>query len=181
MVWNIFGKKKKVAEDEIDPLKDMVVSKLKVGWMLDFESETYEVRAHHKYDWGDGDLTDEWELHSGKKILFLEYDPEDGGYYTVMEKIPLGKLEGNVRSYLKQNEEAPDKIIYDGKTYYLEAEGGGHFLEHGKRPEQEFLFWDYEDEDGELIVSLEQWSDTEFEAHAGKYVKDYHFENILPR
>ena len=54
MAW--FGKKKK-KEEELDPLQDLVLSKLKVGYLLDYDMKTWEVTEYNKYDWDDGDFT----------------------------------------------------------------------------------------------------------------------------
>jgi hypothetical protein len=55
------------------------------------------------------------------------------------------------------------------------------FLENGLGPEQEFIYWDYEDEEEEGLVTIEQWGDNDFEVYAGTWVEEYQFENILPR
>jgi hypothetical protein len=172
-----FGKKK---EESIDPLK-IELKDLKKGWMVDYDMTTWEVKAHHRYDWGSGSFTDEWELHSSDKIMFLHHDPEDGGEFTLSYKIPIGKIEGNVKEHFKTHEDGPGQIVYEGTTYYLDDDGGGLFLENGQGPEQEFIYWDYEDEKEERFVTIEQWGENEFEAYAGIWVEDYNFENILPR
>ena len=179
MGWSLFGKKKE-DEEEFDALRDLELKNLKVGWMLDYDMQTWEVTAHHKVDWGAGSLTDEWELRSGNKVIFLEYNPEDEGEFGISWKIPIGKIEGNIKEHLKTHDDAPGQIVYDGVTYYLDEDGGGLFLENGKGPEQEFIFWDYVDDSEENFVTIEQWGDNEFEAAAGKAAEEYQFENILP-
>lgn len=175
--WDIFGKKK---EESIDPLK-IDLKSLKKGWMVDYDMTTWEVKAHHKYDWGTRNFTDEWELQSSDKIMFLYYESEDSDEFSISYKIPIGKIEGNIKEYLKTHEDAPGQIVFEGKTYYLDDDGGGLFLENGQGPEQEFIYWDYEDENEENFVTIEQWGENEFEVYAGKWVEGYQFENILPR
>jgi len=179
MGWNIFGRKDE--EKEFDPLKDLVLSKLQKGWMVDYDMKTWEVIACHKYDWGVGTLTSEWELRSANDTIFLEYEAEDGESYLVSRKIPIGKIDGNIKNYMETHEDPPERIVFNGESYYLDEEGGGIFLEDGKRPGEEFLFWDYVDDAEEKFVTIEQYSDTEFEAFAGSYVEEYQFSNILPR
>ena len=178
MGWSIFGKKKE--EDEFDALKDVQLKNLQKGWMLDYDMQTWEVTAHHKYDWGESLKSDEWELRSSNKLIFLEYDPEDGGEFSISWKVPIGKIEGNIKEHLKKNDDAPGQIVFGGKTYYLDEDGGGLFLENCKQPEQEFIYWDYVDDSEDNFVTIEQWGDNEFEASAGKAVEEYQFENILP-
>ncbi|MBN1352627.1 DUF4178 domain-containing protein [candidate division KSB1 bacterium] len=178
MGWNIFGKKKQ--EDEFDALRDVQLKNLGIGWMVDYDMKTWEVVAHHKYDWGGGSTSEEWELRSSSKTIFLEYDPEDEGEFTISWKIPVGKIEGNIKEHLRTNDDAPGQIVVDGVTYYLDEDGGGLFLENCKPPEKEFIYWDYVDDSEENIVTVEQWGDNEFEAYLGKVVEEYQFENILP-
>ena len=180
MGWSLFGKKKDKEEDEFDALKDVELKNLRVGWMLDYDMQTWQVAAHHKYDWGDGFWSEEWELRSSSKIVFLEYDPEDGGEFSISLKIPIGKIEGNIKKQLKTNEDGPGQIIFEGDTYYLDEDGGGLLLENCKKPGTEFIYLDYLDDSEKNFVSIEQWGDNEFEASAGKVVEEYQFENILP-
>ena len=176
-MWNFFKKKKK---DEFDPLKDAIIKNLKVGWVVDFDMKTWQVAAHHKYDWGGGSITDEWELQSGTEMIFLQYEPEDGGSFSISKRIPIGKIEGDIKAYLKEHDDGPSQIKYEGTPYYLDEDGGALFLENGDGPEQEFIFWEYIDDSEDKFISIEQWGDNEYEAHEGKVVQEYHFENILP-
>ena len=45
----------------------------------------------------------------------------------------------------------------------------------------ELIYWDYTDETGEKLLTIEQWGETEFEAAVGKTVQAYEFRNILPQ
>ena len=40
--------------------------------------------------------------------------------------------------------------------------------------------WEYVDEAETAFVGIEQWSETEFTAAAGRVVEDYQFTHILP-
>lgn len=179
MPWNIFGKKDE--EPEIDPLHDLTIPNLKKGWMLDYDMKTWEVVAVHKYDWGEGEYTKEWELRSGRETLFLEYEAEDGESYIISKRIPIGKIDGNIKEYLSTHEDPPERITYKNETYYLDEEGGGLFLEDGQGPETELLYWDFTDDSEEKFITIEQWGETEFEAYEGFYAEGYQFTNILPR
>lgn len=180
MAWNIFGDKKK-EEPDFDPLHDLIVRKLRKGWLVDYDMKTWEVIACHKYDWGEGEPTTEWELRSGNDTIFLEYDDEDGESYSVSTQIPIGKIDGNIKSYLQTHEDPPEKIVYQGETYYLDEEGGGLFLEDGTGPQEEFLYWDFVDDNDEKFITIEQWGETEFTAYDGLNAEEYQFSNILPR
>jgi len=179
MPWNIFGKKE--PKLEIDPLHDLTIPNLKKGWVLDYDGKTWEVVAVHRYNWGDGAPTREWELRSGRETIFLEYEAGEGENFIVSRYIPIGKIDGNLKTYLTTHEDPPERITCQGVTYYLDEEGGGLFLEDSIGPEQEFLFWDFVDDSEDKFITIEQWGETEVEAYEGAYEQGYHFTNILPR
>ncbi|MBN2091751.1 DUF4178 domain-containing protein [candidate division KSB1 bacterium] len=180
MNWNIFGSKKEDGP-KFDPLRDLTIANLKKGWLLDFREKTWEVVACHKYNWGGGPLTNEYEVRSGNETIFLEYEATEGESYIVSKWIPISNIQMNIKSYLMINDTPPEKLTVSDEAYTLDEEGGGLFLENGAGPEQEFLYWDYISDDEERFITVEQWGDSEFEAYQGFFAKEYEFTNILPR
>lgn len=179
MVWDkVFGKKKK---EEIDPLKDLILSKLKVGYLLDYDLKIWEVTGYNKYEWGESDYSEEWELLSGDEVFYLEREEDDEVEWTLTRKVPLSAIGEGIKDSIIEHEDPPKEITYDGKKYYLGECSGGRFYKDGKDAYDEFLSWDYEDESGENVLSIEQWSETRFEASHGKVVEEYQFTNILPK
>jgi hypothetical protein len=170
------------AEHAAEPLTDLRLSDLKVGYFLDYDLKTWEVVAYHYYDWGDGGtLTHEWQLKSADDTLYLEMESDDEVDWSVFRPIPFGRLGARVRNHIVENEDPPDEIVFDGTTYYLDEFGGGKFFRNGKGQGREFLVWDYEDDAGKLYLSIEQWDEDDFEASVGVAVEEYQFSNILPR
>ena len=179
MFWEKwFGKGK---EEDLDPLKDLVLSKLKVGYLLDYDLKTWEVAAHNRCDWGESEYSEEWELRSGNESVFLEREEDDEVEWTLTRKIPVDDLGKGIVDYIKKHDDPPDEVNYKGKKYHLEESNGGRFHKGGKDAYDEFLSWDYIDESDEYVLTIEQWSETSFEAGHGKYVEEYQFTNILPK
>jgi hypothetical protein len=58
--------------------------------------------------------------------------------------------------------------------------GGGKFLKNGTGSGKELLSWDYENDSGDKLLSVEQWGEEDFEASVGYPVEEYQFLNILP-
>jgi hypothetical protein len=168
----------KKEEDEFDPLRDLELSKLRVGYMLDYDDKTWQVSDYYKYDFGDGYISEEWELTSGRESLYLERTEDDEVEWALAKKVPIGAL-GNVRQHIIENEVPPDQIEYKGGTFCLDESGVGR-MHKGSAPTQEFIYWEFIDEDDEFFLVVEQWGDTDFEAAAGQYVEEYQFTNILP-
>ena len=87
MAFDFFKKKKKEEEFRIE---DLVLSKLKTGFMVDYDMQTYVVAGYNKYQWNEGGVTDEWELKSGDETWFLERTQEDGEVeWSLCRKLPL--------------------------------------------------------------------------------------------
>ena len=174
-----FFKKKKPAEEL--PTGDLVLDDLKVGYLVDFDMQTWEVTGYSYYDWGDGDISQEWQLKSAGDLIYLEKEVDDETLWSTSRKISFGSLGAAVRDHLLETGDPPEEIAYQAVTYYLEEQGGGHYYKNGQGPGQEFLQWSYEDENGQRFLTIEQWGEEEFEAAAGEPVEAYQFENILPR
>jgi hypothetical protein len=180
MGWlDIFGKKEKKRGP--DPLKDLTLPKIQVGYFVDFDMKTWEVTAYNQYTWGEGDISHEWQLKSHDDTLFLARESDDEDYWGISRPIPFARLGPDIRKHILDYQDPPDEIVFDGITYHLEEFGGGHFFKDGQGPGQEFLSWDYEDEEGEKYLSIEQWGEDDFEASVGEPVEEYQFSNILPR
>jgi hypothetical protein len=85
-----------------------------------------------------------------------------------------------VRQAILENGDPPDQVMYQGVTYFFEEMAGGAFLKNGQGPGRNLLRWDYEDEEGENYLTIEQWGEDDFLAYAGRPVQEYQFTNILP-
>jgi len=140
---------------------------------------TWRVSTHHKYDMGTGRLTDKWELQSTDRLIFLQYDQTEAGKFTISEKIPFASIEGNVKAFLQENDDAPARLFYEGTTYYFDKEGEGLLFVHGEGSGQEFFYWDYLDDSRYNFVTLEQWGYNNYEAHKGHLAQESQFENII--
>jgi len=174
-----FKKKQKVPE--FDPIKDLTLSKLKVGYLLDYDLKTWEVTGHNVYDW-DSEFSEEWELTSGNDLIFLEMEKDDSSVlWCLSSKAKLSDLDRSIIANIKREEDPPAEIIYKTKKYYLVQSSAGYFLKDGKGDGQELITWDYEDEDEEHFITITQWGEDELELTQGFFVKEYEFTNILPR
>ena len=167
-------------KDEFDPIKDLTLSKLCVGYLVDYDLKTWRVTEYNHYDFGEGYETDEWELISGRERWYLERSEDDNVEWTFSQKIPIGAVEGNIRHYIMQNDDPPERVICQERHYIMDESGTGLMYENNEPPPKEFIYWDYIDEKDEHFLTIEQWGETEFEAAIGYYVEEYQFTNILP-
>jgi hypothetical protein len=180
MGWKDLFRKNKKQSPETDPLKDYHLKKLEPGYYVDYDMKTWQVTSHDIYEWGSGDITHEWQLKSADEIIYLELESDDEDYWSISRKIAFSRLGNAVKNYLMKHDDPPDEINFEGTLYYLEEMGGGKFLKNGTGSGKELLSWDYENDSGDKLLSVEQWGEEDFEASVGYPVEEYQFLNILP-
>lgn len=176
MGWKDLFKKK---EKDADPFADLTLDKLKTGYILDYDMQTWQVTAHHYYDWGGGEITHEWQLKGVHETIYLDMDQNDETEWTISHKIHTRQLGESVDQIRKQGH-PPDKITYQEDTFFLEEDGDGSFYENSKGPLQKFHYWDYENGTGDRFLTIERWDQNKLEASLGQSVQEYQFTDILP-
>ncbi len=179
MIWNFF--KKDNEEEDDTNIDDLVLSKLKPGYLVDYDMKTFKVMKRNLYVWEGGERTDEWELKQGEKSFFLEREEDDGEVeWTLSTKHELDVLEGDIANHIIEHEDPPEEVVMDGKTYYFEEDDIGEYYEGASNYPKEFVAWDYYDEEDQTFLSIEQWGETKFDLTLGFPVEEYQFSNILP-
>jgi hypothetical protein len=177
-LFDRFTKKKQPHYD----ITNITVHDLDVGFVFEYDLSTWEVKALYEYDWGDNYFTREFKINNGNKTLYLSIEEDDELIISVSEKIKARALGDRVFDSLMSSQKPPDKFIYDNREYCLEKEAPGYFHDVHSNPDDwsEFIAWDYEDSSEEYNITIEQWGEKEFEASAGKYIKEFEISNILP-
>ena len=172
----LFGKK--TADDEPDPLADLVLEKLKVGYLVDYDLQTWQVTSYCRYTFsGKDDTVEEWELTAAGVQRYLER--ADGGW-SLSSKISIGDIDGEVRRHILDHDDPPERIVFKDTEYHLDASYTGRMFPEGKGTGEEVIRWEFLDEAETNFVGIEQWSETEFAAAVGFVAEDYQFTHILP-
>jgi len=171
-------------EETDDAPLDLTLGNLQVGWMVDYDLETWEVKGYNTYDY-DGFATREWELHSGRQVLFLELEEDDGQRrWTLSRSLALGELEEDVSAAIAAADEPPELVHWSGRAFngvssdageYTRVSGGGS----DTRARREFVAWTYEADDGHLLF-LSRYGEQDLVAYEGQRVEEYQFTDILP-
>ena len=172
----LFGRQRE-ADEGPDPLADLILSKLKVGYLVDYDLRTWQVTGCSRYQFSGRDRIDEWELTAGDDQRYLELADEA---WSLSTSINIGDIDGNVRQHILDHEDPPERIVLRGTAYRLDAAYAGHMHPGGDGAAREVVRWEFLDEAETGFVGIEQWSETEFTAAAGSVVEDYQFTHILP-
>jgi len=171
--------KKKPGAESVDPISGLTLKKMKTGYYVDYDLNTWQVVSTNRYDWGEGDITHEWQLESHDDTLFLELEPDDEDYWSISRKRPFRSLDEGVRRVITESDDAPDTISFEGKTFSLDETGGALFFKDDA-PGREVFKWDYVDDSGKFYLTIEQWGETEYELSLGQKAEEYQFSSILP-
>ncbi len=158
------------------------VTDLDVGFVFEYDLESWEVQASYEYDWGDNFFSKEYKINNGTKTLYLAVEDDDEISLSVSDKIKVRVLGENVLNDLMNHQKPPTTITYKDNKYFFEKESPGYFNDIARGEDWvEFISWDFEDESGDRIITIEQWDEKEFEASAGKSIKEFEISNILPK
>ena len=161
---------------------DITVLDLGVGFVFDYDLSNWEVQQAYEYDWGDNYFSDEYKISNGTDVLYLSVEKDDELILSVSKKIKVRTLGSEVLEKLMDTQKPPTTFTYEGTKYVLEEEAPGFFNNRaeGKDHWEEFISWDFTDEKGEKLITIEQWDEKEFEASEGKAIKEFEISNILP-
>ena len=111
---DLFGKKAKDKDRdaEPDPIADLVLGKLKVGYLVDYDLKTWEVTGYCRYEF-DGNIVKEWEITAGgREKRYLELAD---GRWSLAKKTVIGAIDGDVRRDILRDEDPPSRIVHKGK------------------------------------------------------------------
>lgn len=156
---------------------------LEKGFVFEYDLRNWQVVESASYDWGQGLFSREFKITDGKDNYFLAVDNEDGLFLTLTKKIMVRKLRDDLPDYIDLNETPPSRLTFYGVEYILGEESPGYYKEGSpddKGDWEEFISWDYFDDNEEKYINIEQWSERDFEAYIGKVIKPFEISNILP-
>ena len=168
----------KQADQGPDPLADLVLHKLKVGYLVDYDLQTWQVTGYCRYTFSGKDSSvEEWELTAGGERRYLEL--ADGGW-SLSRTIPIGAIDGAIQRYILDHDDPPSRIVFEGAEYHLDACYGGHLFPDGNGGGEPLIRWEFLDADEQNFVGIEQRGETEFATAAGFVVEEYQFTHLLP-
>ncbi|MEA3444208.1 MAG: DUF4178 domain-containing protein [Bacteroidota bacterium] len=178
----LFDRFKKKEKPDYDPT-NLSVRDFDKGFVFEYDMQNWIVKEAYKYDWGSNSFSKEYKIDNGQEQLFLSVDDGDELEITISKKVKVRLIDEDLPEYIVDHERPPKKLHYKGKTFYQENESPGYFHDMSNSDKDawdEFIAWDYYDEDEKLVICIEQWEEREFEASYGKVVEEYEISNILP-
>jgi hypothetical protein len=175
----VFGWFKKEEKAHFDPT-NMKITDIRVGFLLDYNLETFEVTDEFEYDWGDEEFTFEYKLVSANETYMLHVEVDDELKLTLSKPLLVSKISPDVKKYITQNEQAPSQVSLDGMIYFQQDESVGYFRNTKDKDSDEFISWAFIADNGKSVIEIEQWGEKEFEASIGEIIDEYSITNIFP-
>lgn len=155
---------------------------LDMGYILDYEMRSWEIKEVAHYDWGNGFKGKEFKIFDGKETIYLYVDP-------ALEEISVSHQvnvnEGDILSSKKSilaTDEPLNSLSYDGKEWIIDDESLAEYKIEGESDWMDLLCWTYVDKaTGKEFLTLNRWGEKKVEAYRGNYIKSFEISNILPR
>lgn len=171
---NLFGKKKEVKID-------YGLEEMDRGFMVDYFLKTWQVKKVYHYDWGNNFRSIEYLLDAGDEECFLAVEDDDGLICQVSKKLEMREIDPGLVAQIVQQDDAPQQLVHDNKTYYRKSSGQGFCGENDEDEENWSKFVNWFFENGNDFISIDRWGEEEFSAAKGTTVKEIEFSNIIPR
>ncbi|GAB1442604.1 hypothetical protein MASR2M39_14400 [Ignavibacteriales bacterium] len=179
-MFDWFKKKKKAEEAPQYDVTNLKVTDLRKGFIFDLEGKSWEVTKEYEYDWGDDFFTLEFQVKSVDTTAYLHVEEDDEIEITVTKEVDINNIDKNLVDEIIEQEKPKRTIEFSGRTFFRKAEAAGNFRDLSGNNWDPFISWDYRDETGKYLLSIEQWGEDEFEASIGRVVEEYEITNIFP-
>lgn len=126
----------------------------------DLEDFDVSVLGRHRYRDDDSEW---WELECdrGGSTVWIDMEEDDGWQLSIgLRRVKLRHLGMDMDRLEDMADEGDGSFIWEGETYYFEGAGRAQFARNGQTHKAENLrFWDFETDDGEQYIGIEQWED----------------------
>ena len=124
----------------------------------------------------EGDFTwSELEADRGSEKVFIEIEDDDDLEFTItlqtLEMEEIGLQRSDLEKMVANDE---GEISYNGTTYYFEDFGKAVFHRGCQKDKLErFKYWDFEAEDEEHFLSIEEWTDGSIDVSLSETLKPH--------
>jgi hypothetical protein len=164
--------------DNEDTNIDYGVKDLKKGYILDYDLTNWEVQDVAVYTWDNGAKDFEYTISNGKERLYLNYCSDDASV-SIYRDAKVKNVLPNVRTEIKYHGEPESPFSYAGRVYNNAGSGAAKVKSLTETYEMEN--WLFEDEDEELLISVNKYQDGSVDLYTGKHLDQFAVSNILPR
>ncbi|MBB6460598.1 DUF4178 domain-containing protein [Flammeovirga kamogawensis] len=165
-----------------DPSK-ITVEDLQIGFLLDYNLQTYKVVEHFQYVTEDNEFEEKLVLITGidERFIFKKYNANNP-FIRSTQKINIFSIDENLDTEILLKQRPKSIINFKGINYYRDEEAKGSIHSFKSNTiENRFKKWDYFDDSRLLYICIEQIDTNKFVAYQGKIEGEIAFSEILPQ
>ena len=199
--YKVYGKKEKIKFKEVpnpvagnqkraprniesnyDP-SNITIENLKMGYILDYDIQTWEVTHEWQYDWENNTTEKEFKLMSNADPLFLTICKEARQLTVKIGKqINIFAIDEHIESEIINKGRPYNILKFENITYYRDAQFDGisYFVSEPNSGTR-VVAWDYYDGVRENHLRIIQKGRGDFKVTQNKMVSPYEFTDILPK
>ena len=162
------------------------VDNLRMGYIFDHGTETWEVISEAQYDWEDGlseKLFKVRELGAIDSMLLLV--SRDVGHVTVYKALPVNifAIDEGLEMEIMENKRPFNILNYQGVSYFREYTKAGSAFNLSNKAQRptEIISWTYLDESRNRILRIERHGEESFKAFAGTVASPFDFTEIMKK
>ena len=160
------------------PAEELDLNRLDVGGVVLIQSIEYFVEQKNRY----ASNGEEWfEL----KLSGMEGEASWLGWQTdipvnenptfpsitLTQEIDFDQLNLSSEELAQFSQDQSGRFDYGEAIYYLRRSGEDCLYENCHARGQSFYFWDFEDEEHEKVISVQQWGQHSYEASVGRFIR----------
>jgi hypothetical protein len=177
-LFDIFKKKEEPSYD----VTNLTVEDLAMKFILEYDMQSWQIKEEYEYDWGGHNFSKEYLLDNGTEKVYLGVENKGELQLSISKSIKIRDLGSDIIDRTVKDKTPPSQIAYEGKNYYLHTDCAGHCNDKtkGKDEWEALLSWEYYDDEEEQFIGITQWGEREFDAVAGKTIKEFEISNIIP-
>lgn len=172
--FNLFRQKKQ-EEEEIKIDRD--VHDLEVGYILDYNLESWEVLASYTYRYK-GHIAKEYKIRSSGETRFLNVSDSNSLLLSVSKEANMNTINPSLRSSVL-NKNPLTRLSWEEETYTLKESSNGQFTDDRLQDWANFSSWEYVNTANDKFIYVSLWEDGSAECFLGDYIKEYQISNIL--
>ncbi|MFP4089258.1 MAG: DUF4178 domain-containing protein [Cyclobacteriaceae bacterium] len=172
--WNR-NKKKKEEQAWANEPKELALENVGPGGVIHLmnvgpDMEEYDVTILSKSIYREGENTEWYELEgdNGRQQVWISIEEDDGLDVTLaLRKLKLRELGINREDLDRMDKSAEGEFTFEGETYYFDYSNEASFFSEGNTSadnEDFFYYWEFENEDEDKYITIEEWENGKFEA-----------------
>lgn len=163
----------------------ITLESMKLGFLLDYDTETYEVVNEFQYDWEDNSSEKLFKVREmGGLNSFFLMTQREGSTLTIFKVQPVNifALKEDLDREIQEYKRPSNIIRYQDVAYFREySKTGFSFNFEQKKPiAQEVISWKYFDDIRNKVIRIEKHGQNDFKAFVGEMIDPKHFANVMP-